>query len=328
LEKSFFDMALADTLSSLKNLQNFHLWLNQTKVEDLSVHSLCLSLKSFGRNLECLSLGFDGTKVTDEGISKLGTEIAPEVKSLKEFRLWVSKTLVGDAGLRPLFENLNMEKIQVLQLCLSNSRVGDQSLMALAKENLPRAESFRILEFWVRNTSISDLSMIPLMESLSNSVSDVNKLVLSCVRTKLTDWSLGMFSQEIIANLRNLRDIQFFLGQSQTNGTKVDLFMDNLALKVQNIQKFELELSNPVMPYNIRTFADKVLPKMTNIQDFKLFWNASLSTLTYQALCLNAKKVMKNIKTFDIRPSSFVSRLTPHWLLKTAFNQCILNSAR
>jgi len=108
-------LALADTLSSLKNLQNLHLWLNQTKVEDSSVNSLWKSLKSFRRNLECLSLGFDGTKVTDEGISDLGTEIAHEMKSLKEFRLWVSKTLVGDAGLRPLFENLNMENIQVLQ---------------------------------------------------------------------------------------------------------------------------------------------------------------------------------------------------------------------
>jgi len=308
-------LALAESITSLVNLTYLSLSLDKTKLGDLGISHLCKSLKSIARNLEILKLDLDDTKVTDQGILALGNEIAPEMRSLKELKLWVSRTRVGDVGLKPLFENLTMESLQVLDIFLNGSLVTDESLLAFAEKSLPKAENLRVVELCAANTSLSDLSLIPLMHRLKNKVHNVNKLNLVFQNTRITDETLKTLSTKVLAKMMNLQEFTLNFGQSQVTNASLTPFYDNLANKAQRLKKLVLQFNNTISDNSVRVFGDKVLPNLTQVQDFKLNWTVRLASSTFKALCLNALKGIKNIKTFNIGSSQFSvtsGSCTPH----------------
>ena len=312
-------LSLANTLSSLSHLTTLSLSFYETKLGDLGISHFCKSLKPLAQNLEVLKLDFNDTQVTDEGISVLGNVIAPEMRSLKELKLFVCRTRVGDAGLKPLFENLRetMASIQDITLRLSGTLITDQSLLAFA--SLPKAESLRTVELWATNTKLSDLSLVPLMHSFKKKVGDVSKLHLMLQNTKITNETLKALSTEALMNMRNLQDFQLNFVQSQVTDASMAMLVDSLANKAQRLRNLVLQFNSAIGDNSIRTFADKVIPNLTNAQDFKLTWTVSLSSSTLKALCVNAKKVIKNTKTFQITSSQISvtsSSSTSYELLK------------
>jgi len=298
-------LILAESIPFLVNLTHLSLSFSGTKLGDLGVGRLCRSLKPLAKNLGILRLDFNDTKATDEGIFVLGNEVAPEMRSLKEFKLFVARTQIGDASLKPLFENLKqtMVSLQDIQLHLSGTLITDQCLLALVEKSLTRVERLRTVKLWATNTKLSDLSLVPLIHSFKKKVGDVSKLHLMLQSTKITNETLKALSTEVFVNMRNLQDFQLNFEQSQFTDASMAMLVDSLANKAQRLGNLVLQFNSAIGDNSIRMFADKVIPNLTNAQDFKLTWTVSLSSSTLKALCVNANKAIKNIKTFQITSS-------------------------
>jgi len=105
--------------------------------------------------------------------------------------------------------------------------------------------------------------------------------------------------------LMNLKDFQLFLGQTGVTDSSMIPFFNTLADKVQGVRSFELELDASTTDVSVAVFASKVIPNMIRTQDLKFYWTGDLTDSTYRDFCLNAKKAIKNIKTFTISKSNF-----------------------
>lgn len=193
-------------LPSTNMLESFDIHLGGKEIHDSSIATL-LSSDSF-KKLKIFKVDFCWTQISDISIKAFTDKTLPFMKKLESFCMNLAGTSVTDDGMALMFST-SLNNVKEFEMNLSDTKIGDASIIALTK--------------W----------MLPSMKVLENFFLDIGG-------TLVTDESIV---QMLSINFQTVKQFTLCLSDQEVSNRSIETFMNQTLLPSPVLEKFELDVS-------------------------------------------------------------------------------------
>ena len=215
---------LSSMYNKLGNVKEAEIWLEKCLITDRGLNYVSNNILLKMTNLIKLNITLDYANITDLSIQVLSDSVLPVLSKLEFFRIDLFRTKITDGGAINIFKRVR--DLKGFYIHLQSTQVTDKAIEFLAYETLPLLTSLESFGIWLRNTHVTDNSMIPFFMNVKNLV----RFKLDLKTTKVTDTSLNVFLEVTMAQLQPLKYLVLYLDSTEVSAgvkNKVDEIMRN-----------------------------------------------------------------------------------------------------
>jgi len=199
---------------------------------------------------------------------------------------------VGDQSIITLiFEVLpKLNRLRSINLNLNNTKISDQTVKTFAEYLSVVASHLESFQLGLYNTDVTDDSVSLLFMAMER----VREFSLELGNTKITDESLEIFAKKTLLTMKWLETFKLFLYETAVTDRSITELFTNM----ENVSTYTLELGGTrITDQSIEVFARNTLNTMRNLQSLQLgLYNTEVSDQSISKLFID----MRHIKTFSL----------------------------
>ena len=289
-----FIMFVINIVNNMENLNSIIIHIAETKISNESIRVLshqCLKnyhLKSFGLNCSETSIGYEGIRSLDDGLST-------SIKTLENIELVLNSNYILEEKfldilsalgrlkyLKLSFEDSHLsaetipsvifclgslaKNLESLDLNLNGIEIDDTGLEGFSKA-VSSLEKLKHFKLCLGESFISNDFLLVLFQSLSLLAARLEALELDLHSTKFSNTAFKQFCEGALSKMQNIEHLK--LNLSDTKITNVSL--KNLLLPANKLRSLSLNLSeNKIHDSGLQNFKEKNNFKKVKSIDFQI----------------------------------------------------------
>jgi len=187
-------------------------------------------------------------------------------QNLREIEINFLESNIGDEAMIYLFEKVlhNVSALKVLNLNIYGTLITDEAIRAFAREALPNMKALDFFSFYSGNTNICQDSIGELFNSLPN----LSKFELGCSSTNFGDRALGLFVENCLLSMTNLKKLKLRLWKTHVTDEGAAKLFSNLP----DLKTFTFDLgSNSITDESVKILTENKFLNMPSLKNFKLY---------------------------------------------------------
>lgn len=239
-----------------------------------------------------LKIDFRDDKVTDDELFEFFMSDFWSRSDILNLTMNFQGCQVGDQSIITLiFEVLpKLRRIQSINLNLNFTKITDQTIKTFAEYLSTVSNQLENFQLGLYNTDVTDESVSLLFMAMGR----VREFSLELGHTKITDESIEIFAKKTLLTMKWLESFKLYLYDTAvTDNSIIQLFTN-----MENVTSYTLELGGTkITDQTIEVFSRNTLSTMRNIQNLQLgLYNTEVSDQSVSKLFIE----MRNLKTFSL----------------------------
>ena len=202
LSEDHINNILPKVLLKPGQIKDFAISIAGCDIGDTSIKLLFTQTMRKMEILESISLTFDNSRVTEESLNVFRQNVLPVAKNLRVLRIDLFDLQIYDNGIVSILKELP-ETVEELYLHLHNTLVESTTLDTLAKVMTTTLKNIKKLGLWLGKTKVADSGLVSLFESMNG----VQELKLNLASTSVTDKSINVLVEVLLAEGKSLESL-------------------------------------------------------------------------------------------------------------------------